>query len=273
MANPTGSSFLVPNTGYIWQDSDTYLILQTDQVEGSATGASFSGLGVENQPHQILLNKVSYLLRNPPWRNVNVHTIAGTFTFIVPSNTFWLWVIVVGGGGGGAGCNVNNFAGSGGAAGGYCEGILSVNPGQSFSARVGAGGAFGTATNISAGNGGQSTFGSMIANGGIGAGVLNLGGGNAQTSPAGPGGTASGGNILNATGSPGFSGTSLSLDGSTRFNAPASGAAGPWGGAGISSNSSVSYMNATAPGAGGGGAYGNFSNGGLGAAGIIIIRY
>jgi hypothetical protein len=60
MANPTGSAYLTANTGYVWMDGDVYEIPQTDQVEGAATGASFSGLGVENQPHQVILNKVNY---------------------------------------------------------------------------------------------------------------------------------------------------------------------------------------------------------------------
>lgn len=60
MANPSDSTFLTANTGYIWADGDIYEIPQTDMVEGAATGASFSGIGVENQPHQLLLNKINY---------------------------------------------------------------------------------------------------------------------------------------------------------------------------------------------------------------------
>jgi hypothetical protein len=60
MANPTGSTYLQANTGYTWADGDVYEIVQTDQQEGAATGASFSGIGVDNQPHQILLNKIQY---------------------------------------------------------------------------------------------------------------------------------------------------------------------------------------------------------------------
>jgi len=57
MANPTGG-YLTENTGYVWADGDIYEIAQTDTAEGAATGASFSGLGVENEPHQVLLNKI-----------------------------------------------------------------------------------------------------------------------------------------------------------------------------------------------------------------------
>jgi hypothetical protein len=67
MANPTGSTYLAANNSYTWVDGDIYEIVQTDQVEGGTPGvttgsgaASFSGLGVENQPHQVLLNKIQY---------------------------------------------------------------------------------------------------------------------------------------------------------------------------------------------------------------------
>src|SRR5579872_4226191 len=67
MANPTGSTYLQANTGYVWTDGDIYEIVQTDSNEGGTPGvtsgagaASFSGLGVINQPHQVLLNKIQY---------------------------------------------------------------------------------------------------------------------------------------------------------------------------------------------------------------------
>lgn len=58
MANPTGTTYLQANLSYTWSDGDIYQIPQTDTVEGAATGASFNGIGVENQPHQVILNKV-----------------------------------------------------------------------------------------------------------------------------------------------------------------------------------------------------------------------
>jgi hypothetical protein len=60
MGNPTGTTYLQANTSYTWADGDVYQIEQTDQQEGAATGASFLGLGVDNQPHQFLLNKIQY---------------------------------------------------------------------------------------------------------------------------------------------------------------------------------------------------------------------
>src|SRR6185437_14215852 len=60
MANPTGTTYLQANSGYTWADGDIYQIPQTDQSEGAATGASFNGIGVDNQPHAVLLNKIQY---------------------------------------------------------------------------------------------------------------------------------------------------------------------------------------------------------------------
>jgi hypothetical protein len=61
MANPTGTTYLQANLSYTWADGDVYEIVQTDEVEGASTGASFGGLGVDNQPHQLLLDKIQYL--------------------------------------------------------------------------------------------------------------------------------------------------------------------------------------------------------------------
>lgn len=60
MANPTGA-YLQANPNYVWADNDVYEIQQTDSVEGAGVGASFNGIGVDNQPHQILLNKAEKL--------------------------------------------------------------------------------------------------------------------------------------------------------------------------------------------------------------------
>jgi hypothetical protein len=61
MPNPTGTTYLAANPSYVWANGDVYEIQQTDESEGAATDASFSALGVDNQPHQVLLNKVNYL--------------------------------------------------------------------------------------------------------------------------------------------------------------------------------------------------------------------
>lgn len=70
--NPTGSTYLQANSSYSWMDGDVYEIPQTDQVEGAAVNASFNGLGVDNQPHQALLNKANLLHRNQLTDEANI---------------------------------------------------------------------------------------------------------------------------------------------------------------------------------------------------------
>jgi hypothetical protein len=41
--------------------NEVYEIQATDSVEGAASGASFGGLGLSNQPHQQLANRTAYL--------------------------------------------------------------------------------------------------------------------------------------------------------------------------------------------------------------------
>ena len=75
MSNPTGSTYLQANNTYTWADGDIYEIPQTDQLEGAATGASFSGLGVDNQPHQVLLNKIQLTHKNQITDEANISTL------------------------------------------------------------------------------------------------------------------------------------------------------------------------------------------------------
>jgi len=75
VSNPTGSTYLQANNTYTWADGDIYEIPQTDQVEGAATGASFSGLGVDNQPHQVLLNKIQLTHKNQITDEANISTL------------------------------------------------------------------------------------------------------------------------------------------------------------------------------------------------------
>ncbi len=41
--------------------NEVYQIQRTDAVEGAATGASFAGVGLSNQPHQQLANRTAFL--------------------------------------------------------------------------------------------------------------------------------------------------------------------------------------------------------------------
>jgi hypothetical protein len=99
----------------------------------------------------------------------------------------------------------NNF---GGRAGGYGKGILTVSPGLTYSVNVGAGGnAFLTCNSVTSWwstSGGNTTFGSLYANGGsgnmniYGCGNTNNGISNAtfNITGAGPSGTVGGVGVL-----------------------------------------------------------------------------
>lgn len=149
-------------------------------------------------PATILANLKSSMTALTPGRllNVQVFTTSGTYT---PTNGAKKIVVEVlgAGGGGGSSSAANTSAnglGTGGGGGGYAKSYLTSVP-ASQSVTVGVGGA-------AASNGGASSFGSIIANGGT-AGANNL---NATYQSGvtqlrgGFGGTASGGNIINARG-------------------------------------------------------------------------
>ena len=120
--------------------------------------------------------------------NCTVYT-SGTNTFTVPNGITKIMVEVWGGGGGSA---IDTAVGGGG--GGYAKGILSVTPGATITATVGAGGTGGQALGSDGAAGGTSTFSSISATGGAGTTDLN---------GSGAGGTGSGGSILNLRGSKG----------------------------------------------------------------------
>lgn len=52
--------------------NEIYQIQQTDAVEGAAIGASFSGIGISNQPHQQLANRTAFLKQR---QDVNIANI------------------------------------------------------------------------------------------------------------------------------------------------------------------------------------------------------
>src|SRR5690606_3809571 len=96
----------------------------------------------------------------------------GNATFIVPPGVSQVEVLVVAGGGGG-GVAGTEAGGGGGGGGGVVSQTLSVTPGTEYPITVGAGGKGGDRTSQSASrgaNGGNSSFGSVVANGGGGGG-------------------------------------------------------------------------------------------------------
>jgi hypothetical protein len=59
--------------------NEIYEIQQTDSVEGAATGASFGGIGLSNQPHQQLANRTAFLKGR---QDTNIGNIAALQAFI-----------------------------------------------------------------------------------------------------------------------------------------------------------------------------------------------
>jgi len=58
--------------------NEVYEIQATDLVEGAATGASFGGLGLSNQPHQQLANRTAFLKQR---QDTNIGNIAALQAF------------------------------------------------------------------------------------------------------------------------------------------------------------------------------------------------
>ena len=197
------------------------------------------------------------------WLNTRVFTSSGTYT--PTPGTKRIRVTITGGGGGGGGCqatsNNETFFGAGGGAGGTVITTLILTK-DSYPVTIGAGGAGG----VSATNGlkgGDSSFGSVIAPGGEGAGkvgVTNTNGGNGGVPSTG------GINIIGGNGGDGQSGNiGVSGEGGTSH----------WGGGGRAG--AGGGVSGKAYGSGGGGAYdagysGTSMTGGKGAAGICIIE-
>lgn len=64
--------------GPAFTQNEIYEILATDKVEGAATGASFGGIGISNQPHQQLANRTSFLKQR---QDVNISAIGALQAF------------------------------------------------------------------------------------------------------------------------------------------------------------------------------------------------
>jgi hypothetical protein len=59
--------------------NEIYAIQQTDPVEGAGAGASFSGIGVSNEPHQQLANRTAFLHGR---QNTNIANIGALQSFV-----------------------------------------------------------------------------------------------------------------------------------------------------------------------------------------------
>ena len=233
------------------------------------------------------------------WKELGKTTLgSGTFT---PSSSFNVEYLVVGGGGG---AGTNN--GGGGGAGAFRTATGHGVTAQAYTITVGAG-STGTSGNDDPANGGDSSFGSITANGGnAGArggqqppaysgngsgggggngasgrsgGTYGNDGANGDNAPDHEGG-GGGGSSANASGRNGGNGTASSITGSSVTYAGGGGAGaqggststGGSGGGGNGSNSGVG-SNATGYGSGGGGGAGGSNKGGDGSGGIVVIKF
>lgn len=212
--------------------------------------------------------------------NVQTFTSSGTYTPHADAGSAVVYVTGGGGGGGGAedssSSTYSTVVAGGGAGGGTAVEYISSVSSQTVT--VGGGGAGGT-SGLTGSSGGNSTFGAL-ATGGGGAG----GAGYDATSGTGPfyaaggnAGTASGGNILNASGHEGDDASSVT----STIHVAGSGGASHWGGGATHGGNVTSVSNkpgvaGSTSGSGGSGGgvnayHGDEAAGGAGVAGIIIV--
>ena len=195
--------------------------------------------------------------------NTRVFTSSGTYT--PTPGTKRIRVTITGGGGGGGGCKAassnETFFGAGGGAGGTIISTMTLTE-NSYPVVIGAGGGGGVGASVGY-KGGDSSFSSLIAPGGEGAGKPGI-----TNTNGGYGGVPNIGDIR-ITGGDGGDGQSGNIGISGK------GGASYWGGGGRAG--AGGGVSGKAYGSGGGGAYdagysGTNMTGGKGAAGICIIE-
>ncbi|EFM0283665.1 phage tail protein [Escherichia coli] len=195
--------------------------------------------------------------------NTRVFTSSGTYT--PTPGTKRIRVTITGGGGGGGGCKAassnETFFGAGGGAGGTIISTMTLTE-NSYPVVIGAGGGGGVGASVGY-KGGDSSFSSLIALGGEGAGKPGI-----TNTNGGYGGVPNIGDIR-ITGGDGGDGQSGNIGVSGK------GGASYWGGGGRAG--AGGGVSGKAYGSGGGGAYdagysGTNMTGGKGAAGICIIE-
>lgn len=188
-----------------------YVIKKTDNeattvtVSGTINGTSNYFLKNKNSSVMIMGNGTSWFTANQDPNNFQYTQSTlfkhpgGPYTFTVPAGVYSIRISAWGAGGGGGSNTLR--AGGGGCGGAFSEGTFSVTPGNTLTINVGAGGVVASAgTNLSGGNGGNTTVTSATPIINMSAGGGNGGATNASCYSA-P--TASGGSI-NRNGGKGF---------------------------------------------------------------------
>ncbi len=223
-----------------------------------------------------------------------VHDITASGSFVVPANCTVIWVSMIGGGGGGGGggrVNANIIGGQGGSGSIPNSAMLTVTPGETLTAVVGAGGAGGAIQGAAAdGNNGSSggltslarsgtiLLESLGSPGGKGSSVTPNGTGWGSISSqlaGGTGGVIGARSAYNLGGSPTNTGTTVDGGGGAPGAFGSAALAGNGGPAGTGSGASTGGIGYGAGGGGGQAGSGASSNaggfGGTGAGGLIRI--
>jgi hypothetical protein len=192
-----------------------------------------------------------------------VQSFTSNGNFIVPAGATQVEVEIWGAGAGSY-ASVSGLPSGGGSAGGYAKKLVSgLMPGQNLSVVVGNGGTGGTVGGAAASPGGTSSFGQLVSATG---GSLNyLASASAPGNGATPPGVGVGGDV-NFTGSAGQAGIS---------NQGGMGGASPIGGtqnSGSTGNGGI-FPGGGAAGAGTGALGTTAFNGGVGAGGLVVVRW
>lgn len=198
---------------------------------------------------------------------LQAYTTAGTNTPTVPAGVFKVFYRIWGGGAGGGGGSTGAQSGNGGGAGGYSEGWMSVTPGQTLTAIVGANGTGGANTGIGGTNGGTSSLTNGTQTVSCTGGTGGSGGGTGGGIP----GTASGGDMNFAGGN--GTGPALVNAAGTLFYGPPGGGSYGAGSAASGYGTGAGYVGRSPGGGGAGGAGGSAGAfvGGNGSAGAVYF--
>lgn len=210
------------------------------------------------------------------------YALAGTYTWIAPSDVTSVTVELIGGGGAGGGSTVNNDGGGGGAGGQYAKKVVTVTAATTHTLVVSAGK---TGTTGTAGAGADSTFDTttVVAKGGAG-GITNNGAGGAGSTTGGvgdtvtAGGSGSAGAASTRSGGGGGAGSAAGTGGSTTASTTGGTSTSPGGagGTGLAAGANAVGGNGNIAGGGGGGGYRTTTTsraGGNGAIGWAKLSY